>query len=626
MENVKTNSVPKTWLPLILGIGMLLIGFLNVLPHIMIYSELKENGLTYYPYTLEGYYDMANNVGARIKEVLEGNLFISDIDLYEYKKAPAFLPMASATYYAPFTFFPVTLTQVIVTADFLFPAIFFLLFFVLFYLISGGRVELSIVAALFISLYYPLAFQIPPPNLSILNHVINTINPFAADPEMHTLARRESFIPGIIPLLLTYIFLICTASRKSLWYPIFGGMAFALNAYTYPYHFLYISSVIGIFFISLVITKNWEVLKRMIFFGGVAIITAIPFILNYHAVTSIAHYADIFSRFGVIDGRHFDATHLERYVWVIFLSVVVYIWGRLTDRIVTSLVVISALLSAIVALNLQLIFGFSVQPDHWLNRAIVWPLAMAYFIIGFWTFDMLVRKYGKKAYFLIGTFSVVILLSITLNSIRATEMNSSEIYHAFTLPQYTINLISWLNENTNADDVVMSPSLITNTYVVLYTHNKIFIPRALNSIASDDEMFERLYTTYSIYKISASHLERILKSDTYLLPFEQEPIVPGSDTSYETAGSIYLFSHKYLNPQNNETLYARYAPPDAIIKKLVDNYKIFACDQNCIKKYRIDYIVYGPNEKRISNINLEENTNLSLVATDGETSVYKVIH
>ncbi|MCI0566104.1 hypothetical protein L0Y46_02795 [bacterium] len=605
-----------------------IVGFVNYFPHLAIQRELKAAGMEYHPFTMRGSYDMANVVGPRIREVLEGNFFISDVDLYEHKDAPAFWPMGAESYYYPFSFFTDSVSAVVVMTDFIFPSIFFLLFFGIAYFITGKNLLLSALAALLISLYHPIAIHIPPPNWTFVQIFFDTVNPFAFDPSAYFLTRRQSFIPGLLPLLGTYLFLLCALVKKKRIYWILGGIFLALNAYTYPFHFLYASSVIGILFILLLLQKEFKEARRMFFLFGSAAVMLVPFALNYLDVTTLPHYADIWSRNGSEEGRALNFLHWKRYAWSIALSILVWIWGKKTGNRMVASFLISALLSAIVVLNLQVILGFSIQVDHWLNRDIIWAFTFAYIAMAAWIVSALARRKKEFALFLSASLAMVLLASISYNAIRAATFFAREEKDIFTIPAEQKEIINWLNENTNPGDVIVTPSFVTNTYIPLYTHNNIFVPRAFNTVASDDEIIERLFIAYELFNIQPEFLRRALLSDGFALPFYERLVGDSNhdDDAYETEAALYLFGLKYEHDPDprDAAKNPRLRMGKVKAEELVRRYESFACGADCFSRYRADYILYGPQEKKIARPHFIEHPELRHVASFGNTEIYKV--
>lgn len=613
---------------LIILLIALAVGYINLFPHLAIKAQLDAQTLEYAPYTLGGKYDMANVVGARIHEVLEGNVFISEVDLYEYKNSPAIWPMGSEAYFFPFSFFTTSVTTTVMITDFLFPSFYFILFFFLSYLISGRRIRFSIIAASIVSIYFPLAIHIPPPNLVFVKVIWNTVYPFTSNPLGHLLTLRQSFIPGLLPVLGTYIFLFLTVTKRHPTFPIVGGIFFALNAYTYPFHFLYMTSVFGILFLILLIKRKYTLIKQMLLFAASGIIALIPFIINYFQVISLPQYSDLFSRFGSEEGRYFAFAHWKRYLASMILAWLVWLWGAKTDKKPISYVIIAALLSSITVLNLQLIFGFSVQTDHWLIKDIVWAFTFAYIALASWFVVSILETKGKKWVTTTLILSVIFIGSVALNNFRAATLFAENKHSLYTLSSQKTDVFEWLELNTEAGDVIMTPSLVMNTYIPLYTSNNIFIPRGLNTTASDDEMLERLFITYKVYDIDTEYLDQILLSNDTSLPHFQKKILTSLDDDYyETAGSLYLFSAKYLNEANTELTVknSKYHITYEVAEAISNQFKEYSCGVTCLVKYRVDYLLLGPQEKKITIIDLSNHPSLELVAHINDTEIYKVL-
>ena len=599
-----------------------IVGFINVYPHIALQKELTSRSEDYFPYTMRGKYDMANVVGPRIREVLEGNLVVSDVDLYEYKQAPAFWPMGSAMYFYPFSFFTQSVKTVVVTTDFVFPFLYFILFFLIAYFLTGRKIVLSIFSAFIVSIYNPLAIQVPPPNLDILRSMWNTIYPLTDDPRAHYLTLRQSFIPGLVPILGTYLFLLLTLIKKNNAFPVVGGFFFALAAYTYPFHFLYLSSVFVILFVIVLISKRYDVLKRMFIFGGSATVVLTPFIVNYFEVIALSQYNDIFARYGAEEGRFFRFESMKRYLASIILAGLVFLWGRKNDRRLTSYFVISALLSAIAVLNMQLFFGFSIHPDHWLNRDIVWAITFGYIVIAAWVIQMLFLLNRNKVVSIIVSLAILFTGSVLYNNIRASTIFAEKNYQAFTQTRENTELFEWLNSNTEKEDVIMTPSLVINTYIPLHTHNNIFIPRAFNTVAPNSELLERLFITYTLYEIDTLYLQQILLGDNHVLPHsDTNEINEKTDDLFESSGSLYLFGLTYLNDVEvpGEGNQRRFITEQAA-NDIAQVYDTFTCEDTCLTKYRVDYLLLGPQERKLTTVSLSDNQ--SLISATTSTFLY----
>lgn len=600
-----------------------LVGSVNVLPHIVRLSLLSPIGAEYYPYSLVAEYDATNVIGPRIKEVLEGNLLPSDIDLYEYRDAPSFWPPLPPLFYVFFGLFTSSVTKAVIIADFVFPSIFFILFYVLFYTISE-RKYVSLWFATLTSLYVYFSIQIPPSSVEVLRMVWNTFFPLSAEPYAYFLTRKESFIPTLVTLLLFFIFsfrAIKTRHKKDI---IFAGVFYALNAYAYPYHFIYASASVSIFFLlsGIIYVKNknfkdtlW--LKNIGLFVLTAGIVLIPFISNQIELRGLPQYTEILGKFGIEIGRSFRFEHSARYAIFLVLSGLIYVWSkRNQDRRGTALFAISILFAGIAVLNMQMVLGFSVQSDHWLNRDLLWGMTIAYFIVGVWLYDFLRARLKRP--WVLKTVGILLLVCLCINSIRYQYILAEDDYMTRTISKYFTDAFMWLNQHTEKDSVVMTPSLVSNYFLPLYTHNKIFVPRTLNSVASEAEILERLFISYKVFGVTKDHLSQVL---------EEEKDSANTFDNYERFGTSYLFAFKYMSKDLKTytgSLNTNIVP-EVEKEHIVKDFVMYECKE-CLDKFRADYIFVGPQEKGFMHSRFNESGYLEEVYSSSDVQIYRITH
>lgn len=601
-----------------------LVGFANVFEHILNANALAREGKPYYPYFSAEHRDMIYGIGTKIRDILDGHVIISDTFTYEYKNFPYFSPPVTPILFFPFKFFVNTVDQVMVASCFVFPAIFCLLFFILYYIISKKK-WLSLFFAVFTSLYPYFSIHFPPPGMIYLKSIFNTLLPFTGSPEAHFIGLygSESRVPTLVPFLLGLIFIYLALTKEKRVFAILAGLFYALNAYCYPYHFIYISASLGVLFVFLLIGKNKRALKQMIILFLSALLLLIPFFINQIELRSLPQYTDVFSRWGVEIGRSFRWGHWERYLWTILLSVIIIFWGIKKDKKIISYFVASFLLSTILALNMQLLLGFAIQSDHWSTRDFLWGFNLAYFILIWYFVDYLKNKHGFFKY-IMPIFAVFLLVSLFVNYMRVSLDTSKENYKYYTMSQDIINAHEWLNKNTPVDSVVVTPSLISNYIIPHYTHNNVFIPNACLSITPEDEALERLYIVYRIFNIDDKYLDRII--NPAFKSVADESMDKKSFDNYETDGAIYLLSDKYVAKDLDFYAGGSKELPlltQEVYTRIMDGYKNFICS-DCLKKYRMDYVFYGPREKNIIKIDLSKNKFLRKIYDSDGVEIYEI--
>ena len=602
-----------------------IVGFVNSSYYNFTGYFAAKNGLKYFRSPLSQY-DLSNVIAPRIKQVLEGRLVVSDTDTYEYRNVPPIWMPLSPLFYFPFTLFSASIDTTLRVSDTIFPIIFFFLFFILYYHVSNGKKWISFCFAVLTSLYPYYSIHIPPPNLDYLKIFLNSFNPLSDVFISHEIIRRESFAPGLITLFLGLIFSYLTVTKNSIKYAVTGGLFYALNAYTYPFHFLYLSASLGILFITLCFAKNKKAIINLLILFLSAAIFLIPFVLLQLQLRSLPQYQDVFQRFGVEVGNGFRWWHWQRYLWNTLLAILVLVIGKLIKKKNESYFIASLLLSTIPLMNMQLIFGYSVQTDHWPSRDFLWGLGLAYFFIAGALSQYLATK-NRLWKFARLVVPPLLLVALAINTLKYNYAEAKKNYGLFTYPPTTIEMIEWLKKNTPADSVVMTPSLVNNYIIPLYTNDRIFIPKGLSSMAPEEEILERLFFTYKIYNVNNDYLGSIInpKADLNFALKDDKFNFDGSEKN----GVLYLFSDKYV--KNGLTTYT--VPtglgfrsiPEEKYETILNNYNDFVFDRANLKKYRVDFLLYGPQEKKITQVNLAAYPFLKKIYNRNGLEVYQVV-
>lgn len=556
------------------------IGLSNVLPDIMAIHSLSSEGSTYYPFVFGQ--DETNTTGPRIRDVLDGHYIVSDVDAYEYKDYPTFWPPLPPLMHYPFLVLTGDIVSTVVASNFIFPVFIFFLLFYLAYIITKKN-YLSLFFASFFSLYHRAALDFPPMSLNHLKDFFKVIFPFdvGSNHVAVYLTSRESFIPALTIFLLAAIFIYLNYRYNKKIYIILAGIFYALNAYSYPFHFIYLSAALCVLFFILLIQKKWDVIKRVVLSLLISLIFLIPFIYNQVNIRALPQYAELFERSGIEETYAFRFSYWREYLWYLLLALIALKWGKKNSKQAISHFVISFLLAGILVLNMQVVLGFNVQPDHWETRSIFFGLSLGWLVIFWWLRDYFYHKAGKK--FIISFVAVAIIISLGFHSVQHQINNHKINYQTRTLPEHLHQSLVWLDENTDVDSVVVSPYLDTNFFIPMYTHNNIFIPRAVNTLASEQEIIDRLIFTYKLFGVTREDAGQMLRSRQTV---------------------DYLFSYRYLGSElDTYTKYAKSDPkigmPEHIYTEIMEKFDSFQLE-DFANKYRTDYLYLGPNEREIS--------------------------
>ena len=487
---------------------------------------------------------------------------------------------------APFFILFDTIFPGMIITDFVFPIATFLLFFLFINALSRHRF-FALFSALWIMFYASIVMYIPPFTIVELKVLILRFFPFLVDkvPMSPKFLLREAFIPGapffILSLYFTYK--AVSAETKKKLFTLLAGIFYGLLFYLYFYFWIFITIFLGLL-LSLLFLKGKRDEAIKIFLAGIiGIFVSIPFWINYFNLASLLQYNELIERtVGKEVGYGFRFDLWMDYLVYVAIAILVLWLGEKLKTPIKALFLAALALAGIVVLNLQVLSGFNVQSDHWFSRVFIIPhniiaASVAYDLFLYFkpSVAVLADKYRTtlRVVFFVAVlyFSAGVLYNQTVIEKRVT--------HNYKVPGAVMKSYEWLNQNTPNDSVIMTPSLETNVEVPVYTHNRIFLTRAYNSLASDEELLDRLYITYKLFGVTAAYLDEMIQS-------------------YD--GVFHFFMVKYFG--NELDAYLRrgsggYMLPRAVREKVLNEYTFFEFPEQI--QYKIDYLFVGPREKSI---------------------------
>ena len=168
----------------------------SVVPHGVRYLTLAKDGVAYIPLTRESNFDLMNVHGGRYRDIVDGRLLSGEVDTYEHKDGPSLWPLLSAAVLAPF-FVPFdTIFPGLIVTDFVFPALMFVSFYLLFNALTGDRF-FALFSATLLMLFPQLPHYIPPSSFVELKLLVSQFFPvpFSGFLAHLTYLTREAFIP-----------------------------------------------------------------------------------------------------------------------------------------------------------------------------------------------------------------------------------------------------------------------------------------------------------------------------------------------------------------------------------------------------------------------------------------------
>src|SRR3989344_2159974 len=207
--------------------------------HLIISNLLKNQGIEYHPILVHE--DEALFTAPKAQAVFLGDWIVGDFNLYEYKDAPYYLlPFLSPLIMGMLGRITGSIENAFIAGDFIFPAIIFLIFYLLIFEFTRNKIISSLGAVFFIFLpKFLIGF--PP------------------------------FIKYLQAYLITLIF---NQNRKRT--AILAGIAYGAIFYSYLYYWIYFSIGLGFFAFILLTQKKYSEFKNAFYIGLTGVLISLP--------------------------------------------------------------------------------------------------------------------------------------------------------------------------------------------------------------------------------------------------------------------------------------------------------------------------------------------------------------
>ncbi len=660
MFNSVRENLKKHYVVVVLAF---LVSLIHGAHHLVLPDILSEQSRPYYP-TLIGVDERYHSI-PKAKEVFLTGKASGDISIAEYADTPAFLP--PVPYYGLGSFAKITgsMTGGLELADFLIPPIIFILFYILAFEIVGMRIASLIFASL--SIFIPRYLAYVP--LFTKYYQAWYLGQFF-NPQYRLYFNRFEDPLFTVPLFLIALILIFKAMKtKRRFWTIAAGVAYGVLFYTYFYYMAYLSAALGIGLILFLIAKRFKDAKTIGTILGIGLVLSIPYWINFFEVTSLPAYTDISARIGP---EHTYDVFL--YPMVLFayaqhtgLAVLMYLLYRKKNP-TFALLFPALLLPVFFVYNFQIITGFNPQPDHWIKPR-QFLLTLTFIVLGYEFLKNRLQLFSKKTviplsliaaallsvkalitkdpavtfeafaiaaalvlivagYFVLKKWGVdkrrfITLLSIIAIAVlfaKGATIKREYIFNNMetaTLEEADDKSIQWLEEHTPEGSVVSSLSFVTNTLIKHFTHNKLFVPDGLDTIASNAEIMERF-----------SYANRIqgVRAETFGSYFARKETYPPKDEDHE--GISFLFTDQYRAREkgsiftNKGYLFPLWSAEEHA--KVVNDYRTYLEKEIPDAPYRLDYIYWGDREKIWSADPILSNPDLILEYNVAGVKIYRL--
>lgn len=586
--------ISRTELALVI-LMMGIVGFIHGLPHLLAPHFQDPSTI----YTAAGCAEEWWVYVPAVREVYDGRLLAGDLHLYEYKEKPFPIGFSgfSTTLLGLVSRLLGSVERAFILADFVLPSLIFLSL-VLFIAPMTNSYSTAMMGGLIVLLISQPLIQMEQWlvrswragdifNISNLLHLV--FRPGC----LHYARTPNPQFPFL--LLITTSLLLLTAlrlhNRIAL---LLAGLSFGLTFYTDLWTWTSIAAGVGLLLATLLVARRSEWRWVLVFLIS-GFVLSVFYWVQLVQFKMLPSSTEVLLRAGLEVGRAAEKFSLGyAALWTLF----VLFYGK---RDWAFYLLTFIMLGAIVAANTQLIVGQSAQAGHYNHRVMApWLLIMTV---------VLIHRLGRRqlgylnaggirwlARFIPLVVCAVLLLYglyIHIEGTRRGAISSS-------VPRAVSQGCKWLNQNTPADSVVLSPSVHTTFLIAACSHNNVFLPYATCTLAPDSELIDRVSIAYDAFDIPAQVRERMKSQILWA-----------------------LFLHEFTGTGRTE-------PRPISVEKQQRLTRFFqATDRvedycGLFGPYRADYIFWGPAERSLAGNRPSTGLPLTEVFHQADISIYRI--
>jgi len=565
--------------------------------HVFIYKFLAEDGKDYYPIAFSGTsnddFDEATVYGPRANAVFQKKSFtpISDINLVEYKDNTSTLfPMLPPLIMGGIAFLTGSVSKAVIVSDLLFPPLIFIALYFLFFELTQSK-KFSLVAAVLFIFAPKIALYLPPVSPYALGEFID-------DLLIPTSIADRFYFSRFEPPQITYLFYLSalyftlrTFTRDEKYTPVLAGASVGILFYTYLHDWTYLVVALPIMLFLVLLQRDARQTKRVASILCVSFLVSIPYWFNFVELQNLPQYEDIVTRMGKAALHSFNFEIWKTYLRSGILALLLWLCWR-QRNVSRATYLVGLIVPIFILMNIQVLVGFTVADKHWYDVQYI-TIFMGFIMLALWLYEKLLKnKIPDHCMTKTGWFVVVFVFVTQIYS----QYDFSKAYAAkYTMEDSYREGYEWLNNNTPKYSVVGTLSPETNSELLLYTHNKVYIPNGVNTLASNEELWNRLMILSAVSGVTLKTFDRILSElDYYIIP--------------------YLFHH------HTPLLKGEKLPLDVYGEKIRE-YNHRLAEQNDGMPYKLDYLYIGPREEKMTgNIKPRD---LVLVYKNKEARVYE---
>lgn len=549
------NLVQKFILPVLVILTSLIYG----LPNILI---VLSHGELYTPFTLTNSPIARDEVFAYAPEVnymLKGHLFLKEAYVAEYASHPTpFMgESAPSLVFATLAKLTGSIESAFVAGDFIFPPLVFLLLYIITNTFLRNRLYSSAVAFLVvIARDFIAVIPFPRETWQYLTF---------AEGQNYLLYFSRAFHPQLTFIFfgLSFIFLLKVLTNpSSKKYVILLGVFFGILFYSYIFYWTYFVAFYALVLAYLLIKKEKRAITALVFSSCIAFVIASPYLYTIHSFYQLSIAPDFVAK-SSLKNVPLPFT-LIRYLLIallLFLSV------RKKDK-KFKVFVLFILTGVLIAPVAKLIVGQDLETFHYLRRAL-----MPFATVGIFTFIYFIFKKRKNVIIFLSFGIIFTFITYGFN----VQMVASKVIQAsHTKDLYREDVFTWLRANTPKESVVGSVNTDFESFLPVYTQNKVYFPPSDRTVTPTYEGVTRYAVMANLLGINADWQKKNLDNIiSYLFIYQ----------SYDKNLNLNLNSDKRKEAEAEISIQS-----EGLWKQTLN-------------KFKLDYVVITPLERDQVKIN-----------------------
>ncbi len=587
-----------------------LIGFIFLLPHLLM-PLLQQEGVKYTPLVVR-------DVGGRavdeklylgyVHEVMEGHIIPRSTAWEWQDKAilshpgpiPAIILGAMGLALGG-------IKQTYIISFFIFPLLGSLLVYGIAFRLTANRKISCMTAPL---LYFPITYI----KIFLTSNITSPIGYFS---------RFYPVLFNFIIFALALLFLLLLLQKKEWKYVFLSGIFGGLLFFTYFYYWTYYFIVIMIISAAAVLfrRKNIDIRKILVFLTIVIFFGIIYFLL--FARHNIDETNDMLLRY-----TGAKLTHAPNYVYSIFLLVIsigsiyfiYYHYFRSHKKKELPwenvLFLVTLLISSLLIINIQVVTGYTLLQRQWIH-AVIWPVLI---LTGIYTLNFLLPKIKIKIVEWENIIPLIVTLFFLSFGLVWQISFAATMFPYYSIPDYQEKTFTWLNENTQPDEVVLSLSSDMILLIPVHTSNQNFIPSARGEPIPISEIVMRRLIANKLLNVSADEFVFLDNPCATNEAIVQQNLKEGkTEFNYtrfeETNSHLITFEAFFAN--------SGCSVPLEFKDKIRTTYQALPSEwEELTSVFKLDYIIVGPYEKQLLQTDLS--TFATLKYQDEEVAIYEV--